>query len=88
MEEIEILRQLISYNTIKDKENTNIINYISEYLKDLGFGSHILDSFSRLFLSGKNKNPSDYFDEIPLNRLGEACFKVYAYQKKNRKGGN
>ena len=37
MEEIEILKQLISYNTIKDKENTNIINYISEYLKDLGF---------------------------------------------------
>lgn len=33
----EILKKLISYNTIKDKENKDIINYIEQFLKELGF---------------------------------------------------
>lgn len=33
----EILKRLISYNTVNDKENKNIINYIEQYLKGLGF---------------------------------------------------
>ena len=33
----EILKKLISYNTIKDKENKDIINYIEKYLKEFGF---------------------------------------------------
>ena len=37
MEEYKILKNLISFNTIKDKENEKIINYIEEYLKALGF---------------------------------------------------
>lgn len=37
MEEYKILKDLISINTIKDKENEKIINYIEEYLKNIGF---------------------------------------------------
>ena len=33
----EILKKLISYNTINDKENKKIIKYIEQYLKALGF---------------------------------------------------
>lgn len=33
----EILKELISYNTINDKENKEIMNYIEQYLKELGF---------------------------------------------------
>lgn len=37
MEEFKILKDLVKFNTIKDKENIEIINYIENYLKDLGF---------------------------------------------------
>lgn len=33
----EILKDLVKINTIKDKDNKEIINYIENYLKDLGF---------------------------------------------------
>lgn len=36
-EVIEILKKLVSYNTIKDKENNEILNFISSQLQDLGF---------------------------------------------------
>ena len=37
MEEFKILKDLVKFNTIKDKENKEIINYIEKYLKKLGF---------------------------------------------------
>lgn len=37
MEVVEILEHLVKYNTIEDKENSDIINYISDYLEKLGF---------------------------------------------------
>ena len=37
MEKYEILKDLVSFNTIKDKENKEIVNYIEKYLKNLGF---------------------------------------------------
>ena len=37
MEEFRILKDLVSFNTIKDKENEAIMNYIENYLKNLGF---------------------------------------------------
>ena len=37
MEKYKILKDLVSINTINDKENKKIINYIEEYLKNLGF---------------------------------------------------
>ena len=37
MEKYEVLKNLISFNTIKDKENKEILNYVQNYLEDLGF---------------------------------------------------
>lgn len=37
MEDYKILKDLVKFNTIKDKENKEIINYIENYLKTLGF---------------------------------------------------
>lgn len=37
MNEIEILRDLVKFNTIKDKENNQILDYIQNYLENLGF---------------------------------------------------
>ena len=43
MELIEILKKLISFNTIKDKENDLINNFIEEYLQNLGFETQRID---------------------------------------------
>ena len=37
MEKYKILKDLVKFNTIKDKENKEIIEYIENYLKNLGF---------------------------------------------------
>lgn len=37
MEQYKILKDLISFNTIKDKENREILNYIENFLKEIGF---------------------------------------------------
>ena len=37
MEKYKILKELVGFNTIKDKENEKIINYIEKYLKNIGF---------------------------------------------------
>lgn len=37
MEEFKILKDLVKFNTIKDKENKEIMDYIENYLKGLGF---------------------------------------------------
>ncbi len=37
MENYKILKDLIKFNTIRDKENREIINYIENFLKTKGF---------------------------------------------------
>ena len=37
MSEIDILKALVKYNTVEDKENQKILTYIEDYLKPLGF---------------------------------------------------
>ena len=37
MEKYKILKDLVKFNTIKDKENKEIVEYIENYLKNLGF---------------------------------------------------
>ena len=36
-EKYKVLKDLVKFNTVKDKENTEIINYIEKYLLKLGF---------------------------------------------------
>lgn len=37
MNEIDILKDLVSFNTIKDKENQKFLNYVEQVLSKLGF---------------------------------------------------
>lgn len=37
MNKIELLNKLVSFNTINDKGNSKMINWISVYLEELGF---------------------------------------------------
>lgn len=37
MDEVEILKDLVKFDTIKDKENKEILDYIQKYLENLGF---------------------------------------------------
>jgi len=43
MKEYKILKDLIRFNTIKDKENSEIINYLEKTLKDLSFKTEYKD---------------------------------------------
>lgn len=54
MENYKILKDLVKFNTIKDKENKEIINYIENYLKTLGFKT---DYKSKNLVMSKGKNP-------------------------------
>lgn len=53
IEEFKILKDLIGFNTIKDEENSKIINYIENFLNKLGFKTE--SKTSNLVMSiGKN----------------------------------
>ena len=43
MEKYKILRELVSFNTIQDKENKNIIDYIEKILTIKGFKTEYKD---------------------------------------------
>ena len=45
MEKYEILKNLVKFNTIKDKENEGIINYIEELLKEKGFKTEAKEKY-------------------------------------------
>ena len=37
MKKYEVLKKLVGFNTIKDKENKEIMDYIESYLRKFGF---------------------------------------------------
>ena len=39
MKDYRVLKELVIFNTIRDKENKEIVNFIELYLKKLGFES-------------------------------------------------
>ena len=39
MDEVSILKDLVKFNTIKDKENVEILNYVESILKEMGFST-------------------------------------------------
>lgn len=55
MNVIEILRDLVKFNTIKDKENQAIINYIEKYLIKLGFKTEAKDKYLVMSIGEKQK---------------------------------
>ncbi len=54
IEEFKVLKDLVKFNTIKDNENKEILNYIEAYLKKLGFKT---ESKSKNLVMSIGKNP-------------------------------
>ncbi|MBR6504826.1 MAG: M20/M25/M40 family metallo-hydrolase [Clostridia bacterium] len=54
MEEYKILKDLVKFNTIKDKENKEIIDYIEKYLKKLGFSTEYKEKYL-IMKTGENQ---------------------------------
>lgn len=55
MEKYQILKDLIKFNTIQDKQNTEILDYIEELLKAKGFKT---DYRSKVLIMSYGENPS------------------------------
>ena len=57
MESYKLLRDLIKFNTIQDKENKKIIEYLEKFLQNLGFrteykGKYFICSIGKQFKLG------------------------------------
>lgn len=65
----------------------NIATYYEyiNYLRSLGFGSDIIESFNRVYSTADNINPCEYLDQIPNNEIGEAGVKIFEYKKSKGK---
>lgn len=65
----------------------NIATYYEyiNYLKSLGFGSDIIESFNRVYSTADNINPCEYLDQIPNDKIGEAGVKIFKYKKSRGK---
>lgn len=55
MEVKEILRKLVSYNTIRDKENKEIMDFIEEYLRKYNF---IIERIDKCLIAYNDKKPN------------------------------
>ena len=55
LEAEEILEKLVSYNTIQDKENTQILDYIENTLQEIGFQTKKREKF--LMMSNHKETP-------------------------------
>ena len=55
MELKDILAKLVSYNTIRDKENKEIMNFIEEYLKVFNFETKRIE---KCLIAYNNSNPN------------------------------
>lgn len=96
MKEYKILKDLISLNTIKDKQNTEIINYIEKYLLDLNFkteykGKNLIMSIgknSKLGFLG-HTDTVEYIDGWNTNpfKLTNVDGKLYGLGACDMKGG-
>ena len=54
MEKYQTLKDLVKFNTIKDKENEQILNYIEEKLKNIGFKT---ESKTKKLIMSIGENP-------------------------------
>lgn len=58
-------------------------DYIN-YLRVLGFGDNLLNAFMSVYTTADNKNVSDYFDEIPKDKLSQASYAVFKAINKSK----
>ena len=55
MNEIDILKDLVSFNTIKDKENQKFLDYIEQFLSKLGVQTLKKEKFLIMSIGEKPK---------------------------------
>lgn len=96
MEQFEILKDLVEFNTIKDKENKQIINYISNYLKKYRFtvehqGKYLIMSIGKNYKLGflGHTDTVEYIEGWNSNpfELTEVENKLYGLGTCDMKGG-
>lgn len=71
----------ISRDKVHRLDISDYYEYIN-YLKKLGYGKDIIKSFESIYFATANLNPSDFFDQIPLDKIGESGMKVFELKKK------
>lgn len=96
MSENDILKDLVKFNTIKDKENKEILDYIEKYLRNLGFEIEARKKYLIMTIGEKQKlafiGHSDTVDFIegwktnPFN-LEKKNDKLYGLGACDMKGG-
>ena len=57
----DILKKLVSFNTIKDKENKELNNYIKEFLKEYGFSFEEIGKDKKVLIARTKKEPKFCF---------------------------
>ena len=57
MDAKEILRKLVNFNTINDKENNKIMNYIKDYLENLNFSCNLIGEDKKVLVAKYGDNP-------------------------------
>lgn len=69
----------------KKDDKAYAIDLDGSYLKTLGFGSDIIESFNRVYSTDDNINPCEYLDQIPNDKIGEEGVKIFKYKKSRGK---
>ena len=96
MSDYKLIKQLLKFNTIKDKDNKKIINFIENYLLDLGFKTEYKE---KSLIMSYGENPSvgflghtdtvEYIEGWNTNpfELAEKCGKLFGLGVCDMKGG-
>lgn len=56
----------------------------TSYLRELGFGENLINAFNSVYTTADNKNVSEFFDEIPKDKLGQALYVVFKTRQKSK----
>ena len=90
----QILKKLVSFNTINDKENNEIINYIKEYLEKYNFICNTYGNDRKILIARTIKEPklcfvghTDTVESKASHKLEEIDGKLYGLGTCDMKGG-
>ena len=76
-----IILNTIAHGKVSSLNINDYYMYLN-YLSNLGFNENLLAAFRSLYSSGDNTNPSDYLDDIAIDKIPEADLKVFNHRLK------